>query len=50
MGVVRCSRCDGFIDLDYNAEDYIHKKECCVNCLTEKELDAWEWGKSEGKP
>ena len=44
MGVVRCIRCDSYIDLDYHVEDviYINNESVCVECATEEEVDTFE--------
>lgn len=44
MAVVRCERCDRFIDLDWHVEDviYIDLNSVCTNCASEEEIDAFE--------
>ena len=52
MGVVRCVRCDSYIDLDYNVEvftkDQIPNLDCgscdwiCLECLNKLELEELE--------
>jgi len=49
MGVVRCIRCDSWIDLDYNVEVFTNdqipnltKDDCdwvCFECLTDEEAE-----------
>jgi len=55
MGVVRCERCDQYIDLDYNCEVFT-KNEIpglavqnefdwvCFDCLTDNEAEELEEG------
>lgn len=57
MGVVRCCRCDSYIDLDYNVEvftkDQIKNLNCsefdwvCFECLTEEEHEELEGGSND---
>jgi len=52
MGVVRCSRCDRFIDLDYDCEVYTNDQIpflckddsdwVCFDCLTDVEAERLE--------
>ncbi len=44
MAVVRCERCDSYIDLDWNVEEiiYINNNAVCVECATEEEVDTFE--------
>ena len=44
MAVVKCDRCDRYIDLDWHVEDviWVDDNAVCTNCATEEELDKWE--------
>ena len=44
MAVVRCIRCDTYVDLDWNVEEiiYINNEAVCSNCTTEEEVEAFE--------
>ena len=46
MGVVKCDRCDSYIDLDWNVEDiiYIGEKDIpvCIGCASEEEVDTFK--------
>ena len=44
MAIVRCERCDSYIDLDWHVEDviYIDLNAICVECATEEEVDTFE--------
>jgi len=42
MAVEVCTRCDKYVDLDWNVEEivYINSKPVCIDCLEEDET-AW---------
>ena len=52
MGVVRCIRCDQYIDMDYNVEVFTNDQipnlapedwdYVCFECLTDKEAEKLE--------
>ena len=44
MAVVRCSRCDKLVDLDWHVEEiiYIDNESVCVECASEAEIIDWE--------
>ena len=44
MAVVRCERCDSYVDLDWNVEDiiYINNDAVCIGCATEEEVHTFD--------
>ena len=44
MSIEMCSRCDRFVDLDFNVDEieYVKGKPVCTGCLTDEEAENLE--------